>query len=271
MNELERIVARTRGELVARRAARPLAEVGVAAADRAAVDPPRPFADALRRGGGAVSVIAEHKRRSPSAGTIREGLEIEDVVGAYERGGAAALSVLTEQVGFGGTLNDLRRARAAATLPILRKDFVVDPYQVVESMAAGADAILLIVAALETAPLAELFAAAGAVGLDVLVEVHDAAELVTAVALGARIIGINNRDLTTLEVDTERTFELLPRIPEGGLVVAESGFRTRAELERLADAGVDAVLVGEALMRAPDIEAACRELTGIPTRRPPPG
>jgi indole-3-glycerol phosphate synthase len=269
MNVLTPILESTRAAVARRRAARPLETVQADAERVAAAGARRSFAAALAAPG--LSVIAEHKRRSPSAGVIRQDVTLEEVMGAYERAGAAAVSVLTEEASFDGSLADLGSARAATGLPILRKDFIVDPYQVAEALAAGADAILLIVAALETAPLAELFAAAGAVGLDVLVEVHDAAELVTAVALGARIIGINNRDLTTLEVDTERTFELLPRIPEGGLVVAESGFRTRAELERLADAGVDAVLVGEALMRAPDIEAACRELTGIPTRRPPPG
>jgi indole-3-glycerol phosphate synthase len=261
VNELERIVARTRAELVDRRAARPLGEVQSAAADRAATDPPRPFAAALDRPG--LSVIAEHKRRSPSAGTIREGLEIEDVVGAYERGGAAALSVLTERGGFGGTLDDLRRARAAATLPILRKDFIVDPFQVVESMAAGADAILLIVAALDPDELAPLYAQAQGFGLGVLVEVHDARELAVAARLRPEVIGINNRDLTTLAVDTERTHELLADVPAGTTVVSESGLRTRGDLERLAAAGVDAVLVGEALMRSPDVEAACRELTGL--------
>jgi indole-3-glycerol phosphate synthase len=261
VNELERIVARTRAELVQRRAARSPAEVRAAAAERAAFGPPRPFADAL--GGPGLSVIAEHKRRSPSAGTIREGLEIEDVVGAYERGGAAALSVLTEHVGFGGTLDDLRRARAAATLPVLRKDFVVDPYQVDESMAAGADAILLIVAALAPDELAALYTRAQEFGLGVLVEVHDAAELALAAQLRPEVIGINNRDLTTLQVDTERTHVLLAGVPAGTTVVSESGLRTREDLERLAAAGVDAVLVGEALMRSPDVEAACRGLTGV--------
>jgi indole-3-glycerol phosphate synthase len=263
VNELQRIVARTRTELADRRAAVPLAQLEAEAAARAAADPPRPFAAALARPGGPVSVIAEHKRRSPSAGAIREDLEIEDVVGAYERGGAAALSVLTEQVGFGGTLDDLRRARAAVTLPILRKDFVVDPYQVTESMAAGADAILLIVAALGPDELAALYAQAQGFGLGVLVEVHDAGELAIAAQLRPEVIGINNRDLTTLQVDTERTHELLGGVPAGTTVVSESGLRTGADLERLAAGGVDAVLVGEALMRSPDVEAACRELAGL--------
>jgi indole-3-glycerol phosphate synthase len=261
VNELERIIARTRAELQDRRAAVPVAQLEAEAAARAATDPPRPFAATLARSG--LSVIAEHKRRSPSAGTIRADLEIEAVVGAYERGGAAALSVLTEQVGFGGDLHDLRRARAAATLPILRKDFVVDPYQVVESMAAGADAILLIVAALEPEELAALYAQAQGFGLGVLVEVHDATELGVAAHLRPEVIGINNRDLATLAVDTERTHDLLGDVPLGTTVVSESGLRTRADLERLAVAGVDAVLVGEALMRSPDVEAACRELTGL--------
>jgi indole-3-glycerol phosphate synthase len=221
----------------------------------------RPFAAALAAPG--LSLIAEHKRRSPSAGVIREGARLEDVVGAYERAGAAALSVLTEEEGFGGSLGDLAVARGASSLPILRKDFIVDEYQVLEALVGGADAILLIVAALDPEVLARLYARARELGLGVLVEVHDRAELEIAAALGARVIGINNRDLATLSVDVERTFELLDGIPADTLVVAESGFRTRAELERLAGAGVDAVLVGEALMRAPDVEAACRELTGV--------
>ena len=159
----------------------------------------RPFADALAKPG--LSLIAEHKRRSPSAGVIRDGLALEDVVTAYERAGAAALSILTEERSFGGSLDDLRAARAASALPILRKDFIVDPYQVHESLAAGADAILLIVAALAESTLAELHALARELGLAALVEVHDRDELAAAVAIGAEIIGINNRDLTTLKVD----------------------------------------------------------------------
>jgi indole-3-glycerol phosphate synthase len=171
------------------------------------------------------------------------------------------LSVLTEGPNFGGRLADLGRARAASTLPILRKDFIVDSYQLAEARAAGADAVLLIVAALDPDELERLHGAAIAAGLATLVEVHDDAELQSAIEIGAPIIGINNRDLTTLAVDTSTTFALAPRIPQGTIVVAESGFRDRAELNRLAEAGVDAVLVGEALMRAPDIEAACRALT----------
>ncbi|HWF51128.1 MAG TPA: indole-3-glycerol phosphate synthase TrpC [Solirubrobacteraceae bacterium] len=264
MNALERIVAETRGEVERRKQATPISGLEVLAAER--IGALRPFAEALARPG--LSVIAEHKRRSPSAGTIREGIALEEVVGAYERGGAAALSILTEGPSFGGSLADLQSAREASALALLRKDFVVDPYQVTEALATGADAILLIVAALTDAELSDLYEAARRVGLAVLVEVHDGGELDRAIAAGAEIIGINNRDLTTLTVDTARTYELLAGVPETATVVAESGFRTRVELDQLERAGVDAVLVGEALMRSPEIEAACRDLAG---GRPLPG
>ncbi len=259
MNELEKIVAATRVQVARRKDELPLSELERAAAARSRTADARSFHDAIAHPG--LSLIAEHKRRSPSAGMIREELAVEDVVRAYERGGARALSVLTDELSFGGSLADLGTARAAATLPILRKDFIVDPYQVVESFAAGADAILLIVAALAQAQLAALHAAALALGLDVLVEVHDERELDLALTQGAQVIGINNRDLTTLTVDTRRTFELLPRVSGGALIVAESGFSVRGQLEELSRAGLDGVLIGEALMRAWDVEAACRELT----------
>ncbi|MGN6872570.1 MAG: indole-3-glycerol phosphate synthase TrpC [Solirubrobacteraceae bacterium] len=262
MNRLDPIVAATREEVARRREDTPPAALERAVAARAQTEEPvRSFRAALGRPG--VSVIAEHKRRSPSAGPIREDLELEDVVGAYERGGAAALSVLTEGPSFGGSLDDLRAARRAVGLPLLRKDFVVDPYQVHESFAAGADAILLIVATLSERELSSLHGEATALGLSVLVEVHDERELDTALELGAPIIGVNNRDLKTLEVDTRRTFELLPRIGTATrpLIVSESGFSRAAQIDELANAGVDGVLIGEALMRSPDIEAACRTLT----------
>ena len=268
MNALEPIVAATRVEVQRRRSAVPVSELEAVTERRSGEL--RPFAAALARPG--LAIIAEHKRRSPSAGVIRDGIAIEEVVGAYERGGAAALSILTEGPSFGGALADLASAREATELPLLRKDFVVDPYQVIESLAGGADAILLIVAALTPGELKELHELARASGLAALVEVHDARELDQAVAVGAEIIGINNRDLTTLTVDTERTFELLGGVPAGATVVAESGFRTRAELDRLERAGVHAVLVGEALMRSPDIESACRALAGarpLGDARPP--
>jgi indole-3-glycerol phosphate synthase len=258
VSRLEPILAATREEVARRRAAVPRAEVQEASARRAASDPMRDFGAALARPG--LSVIAEHKRRSPSAGPIREDLLLEDVVGAYERGGAAALSILTDGPSFGGSLDDLRVARAAAGLPLLRKDFIVDSYQVHESFAAGADAILLIVAALTAQELAALHYEALSLGLSALVEVHDERELDVALELGASVIGINNRDLKTLEVDTARTFKLLPRIAGQALVVAESGFSRADQLDELARAGVDGVLIGEALMRSADVETACRAL-----------
>jgi indole-3-glycerol phosphate synthase len=256
VNALAPIIASTREDVARRREAIPAAELERRAAART---DSRDFVAALRAPG--LSVIAEHKRRSPSAGVIRDGMALEDVVRSYERGGAAALSVLTEERSFGGSLEDLKAARAAAALPVLRKDFFVDPYQVLESAAAGADAILLIVAALERSQLAALHAQALDLGLDVLVEVHAPSELGTALGIDATLIGINNRDLTTLDVDVRRTFELLPHVPSDATVVAESGFSRPEELDALADAGVSAVLVGEALMRSVDIEAACRALT----------
>jgi indole-3-glycerol phosphate synthase len=258
MNELQRIVARTREELTVRIAERPLEVVHAAALRRLDGDPPRGFAEALRAPG--LSVIAEHKRRSPSAGVIREGVELEDVVGAYERGGARAVSVLTERVGFGGSLDDLARARRATSLPLLRKDFIVSEYQVAEAAAGGADAVLLIVAALDDGELGALLAQAARYRLDVLVEVHDAAELERASRFEVPVIGINNRDLTTLEVDLERTFELSGRVAPGSAVVSESGLRTRADIDRVTAAGIDAVLVGESLMRSEDMEGALRVL-----------
>ena len=255
MSVLERIVDDTREEVERRRSAVPLRMLEAELHERGE---PRPFCEALTRPG--VSLIAEHKRRSPSAGALREGASVEAIVQAYERGGAAALSVLTEPFHFGGSLEDLRAARAATALPVLRKDFVVDPYQVYEAAAAGADAILLIVAALHPEDLRVLHLEARGLDLDVLVEIHDEEELEIALELEADVLGINNRDLTNFSVDLERTFELLTDIPAGKTVVSESGITTRAQLDELERVGVDAVLVGETLMRADDPEAACREL-----------
>jgi indole-3-glycerol phosphate synthase len=258
LSVLDRIVEATRDDVERRREIVPLAQLETALRER---PESRPFQEALTRPG--LSVIAEHKRRSPSAGAIREGSSVEEVVRAYELGGAAAVSVLTEPSHFGGSLEDLRAARAATELPVLRKDFVVDAYQIVESAAAGADAILLIVAALEPDALLELYREARALDLDVLVEVHDEDELEIALGVEAEVIGINNRDLDDFTVDIERTYELLSDVPAGKTVVSESGFTTRDELDELDRVGVDAVLIGETLMRARDIEAACRELTGF--------
>jgi indole-3-glycerol phosphate synthase len=257
LSVLDRIVDATRDELERRRELVPLGRLEAALADR---PQPRPFREALAHPG--ISVIAEHKRRSPSAGVLRAGSSVEEVVAAYERAGAAALSILTEPFHFEGSLDDLEAARAATHLPVLRKDFIVDEYQLYESAAAGADAILLIVAALEPETLLALHREALALDLDVLVEVHDEEELDGALAVEAEVIGINNRDLEDFTVDIERTYELLSDVPAGKTVVSESGFSTRDQLDELDRVGVDAVLIGETLMRAHDVEAACLELTG---------
>jgi indole-3-glycerol phosphate synthase len=218
----------------------------------------RPFAEALSRPG--TSLIAEHKRRSPSAGPIREGASCADIVLAYERGGAAAISVLTEERHFGGSLADLGEARAVTGLPILRKDFTLDPYQLFEAKAAGADAVLLVTGSLRPEELRELYGLAGELDLDAIVEITRDEELETALELDADVIGINNRDLEDFSVDLQRTFDLLADVPAGKTVVSESGIGYREQIEELEQVGVDAVLIGEALMRAEDPEAAVREL-----------
>jgi indole-3-glycerol phosphate synthase len=220
----------------------------------------RPFAEALTRPG--LSLIAEFKRRSPSAGEIAADAVVADQVRAYERGGAAALSVLTDAPHFGGSLEDLREARVACDLPVIRKDFIVDPYQLYEAAANGADAVLLIVRALDDEALRALHEQALALDLDCLVEVHDAGELERALEAGAEVIGINNRDLDQQQINLATTFELMPDVPAGKTVVAESGISGRGELSELERVGVDAVLIGGALMSAADPEAKTRELTG---------
>jgi len=253
---LEELIAATREGVEARRRERPQAEVERAAGERIGG---RPFAEALSRPG--TSLIAEHKRRSPSAGVIREGASLAEMVTAYERGGAAALSILTEERHFGGSIEDLRSAQEHTTVPLLAKDFHVDPYQLYEARAAGADAVLIVVGSLDPRDLAELFAEARALDLDPLVEVHDEGELEIAMEVGADVVGINNRDLADFSVDVRRTHELLVDVPAGKTVVSESGIASREMIEDLEGVGVDAVLVGETLMRAPDPEAATRELT----------
>jgi indole-3-glycerol phosphate synthase len=234
------------------------------AAESAGTSEPRGFRAALARPG--VAVIAEFKRRSPSAGTLRAEPDLAEIVAAYARGGAAALSVLTEQPNFGGSLDDLRSARSLCELPLLRKDFVVDGYQLLEARDAGADAVLLIVAALTDDELGSLHERARALALDVLVEVHDRAELDRALAVGAELIGVNNRDLRDFSVDVSRTHALRGAIPAGVLVVSESGITAAAQLRELAREGVDAVLVGETLMRAADPAQALRELLSYGTQ-----
>jgi indole-3-glycerol phosphate synthase len=253
---LDELVGATREAVHRRKRERPLAEL-----EREAGSQPegRPFAEALARPG--TSLIAEHKRRSPSAGTIREGLSCADVVRAYERGGAAALSVLTEEAHFGGSLADLREARAASELPVLRKDFTIDPYQLYEAKAAGADAVLLVVGAMSQDELAALYREAHALDLDAIVEIHDEEELDAALEVDADVLGINNRNLEDFSVDIQRTFDLLHDVPAGKVVVSESGIQTRDQIDELEQVGVDAVLIGETLMRAPDPEEAVRQLT----------
>ena len=257
MSKLQELVAAAREDVERRRKAVPIAELH---AQIGTAGGARPFNEALVRPG--LSLIAEFKRRSPSAGEIAGAASVAEIVGGYERGGAAALSVLTDERHFGGSLDDLRAARAASGLPILRKDFVVDPYQLAEAAVNGADAVLLIVAALDDDALAELHQEAATLDLDCLVEVHDEPELERALRVGADVIGINNRNLRDLTVDTRRTHELITDVPTGKTVVSESGYSSPEQFEELEEIGVDAVLVGEALMRAGDPEKAVRELTG---------
>jgi indole-3-glycerol phosphate synthase len=256
MSVLDEIVARTRERVAERRAARPIEDV---IAEKAPAR--RPFAEALQRPG--VNVIAEFKRRSPSRGVLRADLAPDGTARAYEAAGASALSILTEQDYFGGSLQDLKAARLATRhLPALRKDFVVDAYQVWEARAAGADAILLIAAALDDAALRALLAEAHAARVEALVEVHDQGELDRALGAEAKLVGVNNRDLKTLEVHLETSLSLAASIPDGVVAVAESGIRQPADVRRLRDAGYDAFLVGEHLMAAPDPATALRELIG---------
>jgi indole-3-glycerol phosphate synthase len=254
---IEQLIAAAREGVEDRRAQTPQADIE-SALHRRGDD--RPFNEALVRPG--LSIIAEFKRRSPSAGEISATATVEEQVGAYERGGAAALSVLTDERHFGGTLDDLRAARAACSLPILRKDFIVDPYQLYEAALNGADAVLLIARALGDDELRALHETARGIDLDCLVEVHDGEELERALRLDADVIGINNRNLDGGTVEVTTTYGLMPDVPAGKTVVAESGISTREELEELERIGVDAVLIGSALMRAPDPEAATRSLAG---------
>jgi indole-3-glycerol phosphate synthase len=230
----------------------------------AAAPPPRPFAAALERhiGEGRFGLIAEIKKASPSAGLIRPDFDPAALARAYLAGGACCLSVLTDTPYFQGSDADLAAARDAAALPVLRKDFILDPYQILESRRIGADCVLLIMAALDDATARELEAAATTIGLEILAEVHDAAELERALDLGVRLVGINNRNLKTLAVDLATTERLAALVPADRIVVAESGIRGPDDLERLAQAGVRAFLVGETLMRERDVTAATRRLLG---------
>ncbi|HNR33738.1 MAG TPA: indole-3-glycerol phosphate synthase TrpC [Candidatus Hydrogenedentes bacterium] len=224
------------------------------------IEPPRGFHAALRCPG--MSLIAEIKRKSPSKGVMAAGANPVELAGLYERFGARAISVLTDTQYFDGSLEDLSNVRRNVKIPCLRKDFVLDEYQVYEARAHGADAILLIVRILSDAQLKDYLALAHELGMDALVETHDEAEMDRAVAAGAHIIGINNRDLDTLAIDLETTLRLKRVAPAGLALVSESGIHTRDHVRMLEDAGVDAILVGEALMTSPDIAAKIRELLG---------
>ncbi|MCX7824736.1 MAG: indole-3-glycerol phosphate synthase TrpC [Verrucomicrobiae bacterium] len=256
MTILDTIIAHKRAEIAALRPrAAEWKRLAAARSDR------RDFAAALHRPDGRVALIAEVKKASPSAGVIRPDFDPVAIARDYERGGASCLSVLTDEKFFQGHLDHLRRIREAVKLPLLRKDFIVDEAQVYEAVAAGADCVLLIVACLKQEELVRLLKAAADCALDALVEVHDEAECNRALAAGARIIGVNNRDLKTFEVDlatTERIASLARNARR--ILVAESGIHTRADVQRLARCGVNAVLVGESLMRSKDIAAKAREL-----------
>ena len=255
MNLLARLVAESAEATRRRRSRVSAAEV----AQRAAAYEPRDFVAAIR--GRRLAVIAEMKQRTPSMGVLTADYRPAVLADAYERGGAAALSVLTQEASFGGSLDHLAGARASSKLPILRKDFITDGYEVLEARAAGADAVLLIVAALTGRQLAELMAATREQKLAALVEVHDEAEAEAAVHAGALMIGVNHRDLRTFEVDLGLTARLRPHIPDNVLLVAESGIHGAADARRMREAGASAILVGELLMRDPDPGARIRELT----------
>ncbi len=257
MTILERI-AKTKCDEIAQRTAQTPIDALRASAASSSRNSRAAFETALR--GPAPAVIAEFKRRSPSRGSIAGAMSLNDVIEQYAANGAAALSILTDEPYFGGCDDDLRTARRLVSLPLLRKDFTLDEYQIHEAAALGADAILLIVAMLDQQTLGALLKAAGQIGVAALVEVHDEAELERALAVGATVIGVNNRDLRTFEVSLETSVRLAPRIPAHCLKIAESGIHTRDEARRLVDCGYNALLVGEALLRDGAPGAALRDL-----------
>jgi indole-3-glycerol phosphate synthase len=259
MTILDEILAHKRGELAEAR--RRVADRALAERAEATLEPVRGFRRALLAAE-PPAVVAELKQRSPSRGEIRPGFDPVACARAYAGGGAAALSVLTDERFFGGRLDYLRQIREAVPLPLLRKDFLIDPYQVDEARVAGADAVLLIVAALEAAALRALLERAHQRGLDALVEVHDERELDTALAAGAGLLGINNRDLRSFVTDLAVTERLAPRVPAGVLIVAESGIAGPGDVARLTRAGARAFLVGESLMREAEPGTALRRLRG---------
>lgn len=258
---LQKIIQAKREEIASRKASVPLQDLKAQIRD---LPPSRDFHAALQRRSrsGGIRLIAEVKRASPSLGVIRPDFDLEQLVRAYAGAGAAAISVLTDEPFFRGYLGDLAQVKAIVSLPVLRKDFVLDPYQVYETRRWGADAILLIAAVLDNPSLQDLLALSQEVGLHPLTEVHTSEELYRAVTAKAPIVGINNRNLTTFRVSLETTFLLIPEIPPDRVVVSESGITGRAEVHRLEAAGVDAVLIGEGLLRARDVAGKVRELLG---------
>jgi indole-3-glycerol phosphate synthase len=254
---LDKIIRWKRSEIAQHKRARP---VEVVQAEMTLAPPPRNFAAALRAP--AVSLIAEVKRASPSKGLLRHNFDAVVLAHEYEDNGATAISVLTDQHFFQGNLGHLRAVRQNVGLPVLRKDFILDPYQVYEARAAGADSVLLIVAALSAGDLKALYQLVRELGMAALVEVHNAAELERALKIGPRIVGVNNRDLRTFKVDLETTAHLRPLVPTDVILVAESGVHTRADVARLAAIDVDAMLVGESLVRAKDVGRKVLELVG---------
>jgi indole-3-glycerol phosphate synthase len=266
MSILHDILQRTRADVLDRRARAPLAELKARCRD---CPPARDFMGALRRErgtdgrrAGPIRVIAEVKKASPSKGVIRADFAPAELAHAYARAGAQAISVLTDEPFFQGSLEDLTAVRKAVDLPILRKDFHVDPYQLWEARAAGADAILLIVAALEPAELLDLMGLSRELTLAALAEVHTRQELETVLTCGARLVGINNRDLQSFAVSLDTTFGLIPHVPPDVVLLSESGIGRREEVARLASAGVDGILVGEGLLRHEDVGEALRNLVG---------
>ena len=257
---LDEIVASKRGEVTRLLERRRLGELR---AEAEAAPGARDFAAALRSRDGSVRLIAEIKRKSPSKGAFRAGLDAAQLARTYAQHGAACISVLTDGPFFQGSLDDLRTARAAVELPLLRKEFIIDAAQIYEARAAGADAILLIAAILDDSSLAAFHRLAGQLGMGALVEVHDEAELCRVLPLQPALIGINNRDLQTFHTDLATTERLRPLIPAGCLVVGESGIHTREDVARLRRAGVQAILVGESLIMAADTAAQIRELIGL--------
>ncbi|MEX0677444.1 MAG: indole-3-glycerol phosphate synthase TrpC [Pirellulales bacterium] len=255
---LDKIVAAKREEIAASKRAHPEAALRAAAA---AAPPARNFFQPLAAGG-PIRLIAEVKKASPSAGVIRRDFQPVEIARTYERHGATCLSVLTDAPYFQGSLDDLRLVREAVGLPILRKDFILDCYQLYEARAAGADAVLLIAECLDDCDLRKLHNEAVALGMAPLVELYDPENLERVFDAGATLIGVNNRDLRTFEADLEHTLRLRERIPDQCVLVSESGIRTHADVERLAAAGVDAILVGESLLASPDIGAAVDALLG---------